>query len=67
MVVKEKGSRNKRLWPWSGQYTYSIYLADWHNETQISLLIACMRAWLHDVLRIIALIRCVAHDKTKIK
>ena len=50
----------------NGQYTYSIYLADWHEKWQIALLIIYMRACLHDVLHIIALIRGVAHGKTKL-
>ena len=67
MVVKEKGSRNIRLYDSVGQQLYPMYFEHWHKKSQISLLIICMRAWLHDVLHIIAPIRCVAPGKTKIK
>ena len=65
VLVKEKRSRNKLFYKSVGRQLCSIYLADWHEKWQISLLIICMRAWSHDVLHIIAPIRCVAHDKTK--
>ena len=65
--MKEKGSCNKRIHKTNGCQNKAIYFGDWHEKWQISLLIICMRAWLHDVLHIIALICGVAHGKTKIK
>ena len=50
LFVGEKGSRNKRLYLWTGEYVTPIYFQRREDKTQISLLVLYVRARLDDFL-----------------